>query len=374
MVARFEDLRRLQPAIDRAAHGTRSCYVGQRCRCDLCKAANRAWYHQRQERLREAAIGVQLTPNGPPGEKPIGGGGGGTRVGKTCPGANGAPCVRGGTWLKNGGPVCVACVDRHTVWNGLVDAARARAHLRALSAQGVGYKSVHAASDVAASVLAAVIDGSRTKIRADTERAIFAVDASAIADHAPVPAGPTLELVEKMRARGFTRSNIARLLGYKTKALQLGVTGDQVIAKSAAAVERLWRRIERGEVLPESPFEDAGETWAILHQLAAAGLSWAWLSERVGFHVNPQRQGARVRKEHAARVRELVAEMERMHREGEGLPDGWQAPAGGIAAAFGYEGGWGWERRTSKKKQREEQRELRELAAANHTSTTRRSA
>jgi len=41
-------------------------------------------------------------------------------------------------------------------WNGLVDADRARRHLRALARQGVGRRMVAAASDVALSVIADV--------------------------------------------------------------------------------------------------------------------------------------------------------------------------------------------------------------------------
>ena len=358
----FRDLRRLRGSMERAEHGTYTRYAAGGCRCPLCVTARRDRERERSAKRRELAAEIEIVPSGPPGHGNVGKG----RMGLLCPGANGQPCVAGGSWLK-GQQVCMRCVDRLTVWNGLVPATRVREHLLALREQGVGYKSVAAASSVGASALGEILSGKKTSLRALTERRIVAVDASAMADHQPVPLGPTLALVDKMLARGFTRGNISALLGNKTRALQFGVQANRILARNAAAVERLWRRIERGEVVPASPFEPAEPIYELLRKFRAAGLSWEWLSKRLGWNVSPAQMPQRVRKTSADKVRALVAELEAHQRDNEGLPDGWQATGSAITAAFGFaeEGGnrgWDWDRRTSKAAQKREAAELRRLA------------
>src|SRR5436309_15772874 len=88
---------------------------------------------------------------------------------------------------------CDACRAANTAYYHVVkargqrvSAARARYHLAQLSALGVGYKSVAAASDVAKGLLREIISGRRDRIREETERRILAVDRRAAADHAIV--------------------------------------------------------------------------------------------------------------------------------------------------------------------------------------------
>ena len=107
------------------ACGTNAAYVNG-CHCDRCKAAHREQARDRQRRVEEAAAEVQPNPEVP--RKVI------VKAGvehlvRACPGCNGKPCVKGGAWLRVG-EVCRACVDRAVVWNGLVDAGPARAHMR----------------------------------------------------------------------------------------------------------------------------------------------------------------------------------------------------------------------------------------------------
>ena len=128
-------------------------------------------------------------------------------------------------------------------WNGLVDAAAARAHLRKLARRGVGKRIVHAVSDVALSVIDAVRAGRKTRIRARTERKILAVTTAARGDKALVPAGPTWERIEWLLAEGFTKGRIARELGRKTRALQ--IKNHRVTVRTAAQVEALVRRYQQ---------------------------------------------------------------------------------------------------------------------------------
>jgi len=169
------------PDPERHPHGTRARYVSGRCRCEPCRAANAA--HRRQ-RARAVAAGD-------------------TR--------------------------------------GLVSSDRARAHLAALRATGVGARSVSAASDVALSIVRAVASGKATNIRAHTERRILAVDAGAVADHGHVDSGPTRRLIREIIRAGYTRGEIARRLGASRPALQLAPR--RILARNALAVERIHREL-----------------------------------------------------------------------------------------------------------------------------------
>lgn len=127
-------------------------------------------------------------------------------------------------------------------WNGVVDADRARAHLRKLARRGVGKRMVASVSDVALSVLQDVRSGRKRRIRARTERKILAVTTAARGDAVHVPAGPTWERIEWLLSEGFTKARIARELGAKRPALQLN--RHRVTVRNAAKVEALWRRFQ----------------------------------------------------------------------------------------------------------------------------------
>ena len=127
-------------------------------------------------------------------------------------------------------------------WNGVVDAAAARAHLRRLARQGVGRRMVASASDVALSVVQAVRSGRKTRIRARTERRILAVTKACRGDAVHVDARPTWERIEWLLAEGFSKARIARELGMKRPALQ--IKKHRVTVRTAAQVEALWRRYQ----------------------------------------------------------------------------------------------------------------------------------
>lgn len=128
-------------------------------------------------------------------------------------------------------------------WNGFVGAARARSHLAVLSAAGVGRRQVADASGVADSILFKIISGDRAQIRARTERSILAVTQAAAADRALIDAGPTWVLLDELLATGYTKTQLAHELGYKTHALQIGQ--HQVTVRNAFDVQRLHQRLRR---------------------------------------------------------------------------------------------------------------------------------
>jgi hypothetical protein len=127
-------------------------------------------------------------------------------------------------------------------WNGLVPAARAREHLLALRAAGVGRRQVSDASGVAEVIVQQIGTGSRTNIRARTERRILAVTSQAIGDKALVDAAATWKLLNQLLKWGYTKARLARELGYERPALQLGRS--QVTARTAYDVERLHERLK----------------------------------------------------------------------------------------------------------------------------------
>jgi len=126
-------------------------------------------------------------------------------------------------------------------WNGIVDAGSARQHLRRLSRLGVGQWSVVAATDIARSMIHEIKNGDRPRIRARTEGKILAVTPGQRADQAKVPAAKAWRLLEQLMVEGYTKRAIAKLLGYRSPALQL--KRDRITARNEQRVVALHRRL-----------------------------------------------------------------------------------------------------------------------------------
>lgn len=130
--------------------------------------------------------------------------------------------------------------------NGLVSAERARAHLAALSAAGVGRKTAADAAKVAASSVSKIIDGQRTKIREQTERRILAVTPAVAADRAYIDAAPTWLLLDELIASGYRLTRLAsEMLGRQVRALQL--RRDRVTVRNAALARQVYERLQLAE-------------------------------------------------------------------------------------------------------------------------------
>jgi hypothetical protein len=220
--------------------GTRAKYVAIHCRCARCRAANSAYVKSRDALAKVAALerGIrpvaQLAPQvwrAPDGTTQI------RLYKRACRGSDGTGCPWRRHLRKDStGDLCGDCRKR-LVWNGLVPADAVKRHLRMLSRQGVGYKSVAIAADVSRTVLADVIAG-KPQIRAETERRVLAVDREAIGAGTHVDARPTWMLIRRLLDEGFRKGEIARRLGRKKPALQ--IRRGQVTAQTAADVERLY--------------------------------------------------------------------------------------------------------------------------------------
>jgi hypothetical protein len=317
------------PPAERHAHGTRARYVAAKCRCAPCKESNRLYYHKRQRRGRELAAQLAPAPT-----RPILGRDGRPHE-RACPGVNGQPCSIGAYLRKDSMAVCRACRDRLS-FNGLVDAARARKHLRYLSRAGVGRDAVSAAGDVAVTVLSEVFRGEKLRIRVETERRILEVSAGARADHALVPAAPSWRLIGKLLERGFTRGDIAHALGRETPSLQL--RRGRILARTALEVRRLYKAA--------SDPPEHGTRWRpkFCDCIASAP------------------RGGRCRT-----CRGIL----RPDGMTEALLAGGSEKTKAVHRAFGFDGGWGIDQRQSNRAKKAEQRELRQLARVRVNETMR---
>ncbi|HLJ87727.1 MAG TPA: hypothetical protein VKZ53_12955 [Candidatus Angelobacter sp.] len=155
-----------------------------------------------------------------------------------------------------GGCRCVPCRAANYRWvsersreiragrsNALVSAATARLHLLMLSRNGVGRRTVHALSGVSQSVIRLIATGRRDQIRAGTERNILAVDKSAVHGTSLVDAAPTWKIINRLLSQeGFSKSELARRLGYRNDTLQLDKK--RITAVNAAKVRSFYRRLE----------------------------------------------------------------------------------------------------------------------------------
>lgn len=172
------------PPAERFAHGTNARYVAG-CRCETCRLASRAY-----ETARRAAI-------------------------------------RAGTWE----------------FNPFVSAKPAQRHIRQLQRRGIGKKSIANFSGVAYSTIDYVRSGAKKTLRAKTAKRILAVDASCALPGTRVPIAETLKRVDWLLSEGFTKSDLARRLGYSSPSLQfLYRHAGTVTAETADLVERLYRQ------------------------------------------------------------------------------------------------------------------------------------
>lgn len=177
-------IEKLKEYVSKKACGTRGKYVSG-CRCTDCRRAN-SEYQKKRERMRAAGV-----------------------------------------------------------TNPIVDAAPAREHLKKLSREGIGYKTVAEYSGAAASVLMKVRSGERTRIRKSTLERIMAVDRKCFREGTLLRAGQTWTRIKWMLDEGLTKTAIAKRLGCRTRALQIG--RKRVTGKTHSAIERLYNQYRLGE-------------------------------------------------------------------------------------------------------------------------------
>lgn len=100
---------------------------------------------------------------------------------------------------------------------------------------------VAACADVPRSVVSGILAGRRRNARALTVRRILAVTPAQRGDKVLIDAGPTWQLIDELRAEGFTMRRLARELGYRTRTLQLN--RERVTVRNAARIRALYDRL-----------------------------------------------------------------------------------------------------------------------------------
>lgn len=162
-------------------HGTYAKYVVERCHCDECRAANRAYERKRTRENLERRYGAR---------PPI-----------------------------------------------FIDAADTREHLFALSAAGIGPLQVRQLSGVGHTAQWKIRSRRVLRVHPETERAICSVGTG---DHvfmrSMLDAAPGHVIVARLQDRGWTKAAMAKVLGYQSPALQ--------VAKSQRCTLRTLRKLE----------------------------------------------------------------------------------------------------------------------------------
>lgn len=170
-------------------HGTRAKYVVDKCRCEPCTEANRAYARNRDRHKRRVAYGVELPDD---------------------------------TW---------------------VDPTEATEHLAWLRANGIGTRTIQNATGLGRTAIVEISRGIPKRIHRDTAARILAVGLHRRPGVAHVDAGPTWDLINDLLYLGFTRTRIAQELGLKTRALQL--QRDRITLANATKVADVYERLIR---------------------------------------------------------------------------------------------------------------------------------
>lgn len=123
---------------------------------------------------------------------------------RACPGVHGRPCPRYAHLRKDSkGGLCITC-RKALVFDGLVDAAPARKHLRKLSRRKVGYKQAADSACVSITVVARILSGEKAQIRASTSRKILEV--ARVGGTSDADQSRSSRMTRKLTARASTRT------------------------------------------------------------------------------------------------------------------------------------------------------------------------
>ena len=250
-----ETIKSLPPG-DKHPHGTRARYVGAKCRCSECRAANTAYYHSKKKKDAALLISMNLPKSTEvqeqvwttaKGEKKV------RTYRKACPGVLGEPCPNKSHLRKDSiGGVCFPC-GRKLTYNGMVPAGPTRMHLKKLSARGIGYRTVAEASSMGSSILALVLRGDRKQVRASTERAVLAVTTCSRKGGVKVSAKGSWGLINYMMKNGLSRSNIASRLGSTAKRPALQIRKDTITLTTKRKISEIYSAflIEKKEAMQQ---------------------------------------------------------------------------------------------------------------------------
>jgi hypothetical protein len=133
----------------------------------------------------------------------------------------------------------------------LVDATKAREHVRHLMSLGMGYKRIAEVAGVGSGTVMAMLYGKPNRqptrrIKPETEAALLAVQFSPN-DGALVDNATTLRQIDAMVAAGIPRARIAERIGCDRPALQ--IAGEKITAKNARGVDQMYREFVAGTLV-----------------------------------------------------------------------------------------------------------------------------
>lgn len=123
-----------------------------------------------------------------------------------------------------------------------VDASEAAAHLRWLSANGLGQHRLSEVTGLSRSNIVKIKTGRRTRIRPETEQRILACHLGLCGPGAHVPNRRVFEMVAELKEMGYPQLRLAQMLDYKGNSLQLLRSGRVTPAK-AARIEALYLQL-----------------------------------------------------------------------------------------------------------------------------------
>jgi hypothetical protein len=128
-----------------------------------------------------------------------------------------------------------------------VDAAPARAHVRALGAAGIGWRRVAKVAGVHSSIVSKLLYGTPTRNMAPTKRLrpdmaskILAVSVDAISDGALVPSAGTRRRIQALVAIGWSMAKLADRLGVQPTNLPAVLNRPNVLVATRRAVVSLY--------------------------------------------------------------------------------------------------------------------------------------
>jgi hypothetical protein len=135
-----------------------------------------------------------------------------------------------------------------------VDAEPARVHVRALAAEGLGWKRVAALAEVSHGAMSKLLYGTPTtppsrRIRPKTAARILAVHAGLeqIADHAVIDATGTRRRLQALVAAGWPQNHLADRLGIAPPNFHTTIGAEHILARTARAVAELYNQLAQAD-------------------------------------------------------------------------------------------------------------------------------